>query len=350
MRFCYLLLLLFLAMFVTGCGHNMYFENETTGLCCRIPIGEGADIGLMVGTTKSVTATVRGNTSFTTESSQGVGLFGGDTGIAKITQFKCNTQLNEGNIVKIFSDTNISDEVKIELVRAMCFTNSAPEFKPSVLQTRSSLIGAPGADVSQVKPFNSTGLDKLVEVVPAITTPIVENTANVVTSVVENTTDLAKVTVDNATEAVTSIGDHVVTTTGNVVRIFRLLLTIFIVGSALSIFMVFKPRKKTVKQAKITSKPDEFELIDDNKGKVTLPDNPNDDRISFQTEDGQTVTVTEDSSPPKKRKFVGWLAALAVTIWLYLPASMRFKIAKRVVFALLKARKVLKKKRQKKSG
>lgn len=333
---------------LTGCGHNMYFENETTGLCLRIPIAEGADIGLMVGSTKSVTATVRGGTSFTTESSNGAGILSGDAGIAKITQFKSNTQINEGNIVKVLTDTNVDENVKLALVKQLDFKASAPDFKPSVLQTRSSLVASSGADASKIKPFNSTGVDKIIEIAPAITTPVVDTVKNITTTTIGAAANITNTAIENTADVATSVGDHVVATTTNIIKIFRLILTIFIVSGILSIWMLIKPKKKKApKKTETDSNLEEsIPLIDDDNGKVKLDE----ERLTFELDDGtkEVVTVESDAKSKKKRRFISWLAMVAVAIWLYLPSGWRVKIIKRAIIFLLKARKKLKQKKKEK--
>jgi len=331
---------------LTGCGHNMYFENETTGLCLRIPIAEGADLGLMVGSTKSVTATVRGGTSFTTESSNGAGILSGDAGIAKITQFKSNTQINEGNIVKVLTDTNVAENVKLELVRQLDFKASAPDFKPSILQTRSSLVASSGADVSNVKPFNSTGVDKIIEIAPAITTPVVDAVKEITTTTIDAAANVTNTAIENTADVATSVGDHVVATTTNIVKIFRLILTIFIVSGILSVWMIFKPKKKKVakKTETDTHLEESVPFIDDEDGKVKLDE----EHLTFEMDDGtkEVVAVEPDNKVKKKRRLISWLATIAVAIWLYLPSSWRGKLIKRAILFLLKARRKLKQKKK----
>ena len=333
---------------LTGCGHNMYFENETTGLCLRIPIAEGADLGLMVGSTKSVTATVRGGTSFTTESSNGAGILSGDAGIAKITQFKSNTQINEGNIVKILTDSNVAENVKLELVKQLDFKASAPDFKPSILQTRSSLVASSGADASKIKPFNSTGVDKIIEIAPAITTPVVDTVKEITTTTIGAAANITNTAIENTADVATNVGDHVVATTTNIIKIFRLILTIFIVSGILSIWMLIKPKKKkTPKKAETSSNLEEsIPLIDDDNGKVKLDE----ERLTFELDDGtkEVVTVESDAKSKKKRRFISWLAMVSVAIWLYLPSGWRVKLVKRAIIFLLKARKKLKQKKKEK--
>lgn len=345
-RYILYFLLVLCTTLLTGCGHNMYFENETTGLCLRIPVAEGADLGLMIGSTKSVTATVRGGTSFTTESSNGAGILSGDAGIAKITQFKSNTQINEGNIVKVLADTNVPEQVKIELVKQLDFKASAPDFKPSILQTRSSLVASSGADVSNVKPFNSTGVDKIVEIIPDVTTPVVNTVKEITTTTIDATANVANTAIENTADVATSVGDHVVATTTNIVRIFRLILTIFIVSGILSVWMLIKPKKKKAakKTETDTHSEESIPFIDDENGKVKLDE----ENLNLDLDDGnkEETTAKPDTKGKKKRRFVSWLASIAVAIWLYLPSSCRGKVVKRAILFLLKARKTLKQKKK----
>ena len=345
-RYILYFLLVLCTTLLTGCGHNMYFENETTGLCLRIPIAEGADLGLMVGSTKSVTATVRGGTSFTTESSNGAGILSGDAGIAKITQFKSNTQINEGNIVKVLTDTNVAENVKLELVKHLDFKASAPDFKPSILQTRSSVVASSGADVSKVKPFNSTGVDKIIEIAPAITAPVIDAAKEITTATIDAAANVTNTAIENTADVATSVGDHVVATTTNIVKIFRLILTIFIVSGILSVWMLLKPKKKkaTKKTETDTNLEESIPLIDDENGKVKLDD----EHLTFELNDGnkEVITVESDTKGKKKRRLISWLASIVVAIWLYLPSSWRGKIVKRAILFLLNVRKKLKQKKK----
>ena len=83
-----------------GCGHNVYLEREITGLGFIVPVGDSA-LGLTIGSVKTVSATVRGGTSLETTSSVGGGLFSGSGAESRITTFKTNQQLNEGNLKEV---------------------------------------------------------------------------------------------------------------------------------------------------------------------------------------------------------------------------------------------------------
>ena len=107
---------IFLAGFfllLAGCGHNMFVERERTGFAMAIPIGENAEVGITIGTEKSVIATVRGGASFETSSSNGGGIMSGSGGQSKITQFKSNIQLNEGNLVEIFTSPDLRSSASL---------------------------------------------------------------------------------------------------------------------------------------------------------------------------------------------------------------------------------------------
>ena len=144
----------------SGCGHNIYRELEITGVRMAIPIGDG-EIGFAAGNVKAVTATVRGGAAFETTTTSGGGLFSGSTGQSKITQFKANIQLNEGNIVEIMTSSNVSDTVKIALATNLGPAVTAPFFPNSVLQTQTADIHIGKASIisNNVEKIGHTGME-----------------------------------------------------------------------------------------------------------------------------------------------------------------------------------------------
>lgn len=314
-----------LSMFILcGCGHNFYFETENIGAAVRVPLPEGGEIGVMVGSTKTVSATVRGGSSFTTESAHGAGIFS-DHGVAKITQFKSNTQVNEGNIVKILTSTNVSEDVKLSFVKNLGLKAEAPDFKPNVLQTRASVIGSHDADLKDVKPFASTGLDKVTETIPEVVKPVVEAVENVTETVVDG--------------VVPQPGKTIVKTAENIRKSLTNIVTIAAILIAFGLILVFRTGKKHKKKKKTEVHEDE---------------NPP-DLIS----PGDTVSPIEETSQdtdpfvhaPHKKKKMNLLAVgiliLVMWTWKFLPLSTKIGITRWLATTAYEMRHKLARKKKK---
>ena len=111
--------LIVMVSLISGCGHNRFNEYRSTGLTAVIPFGDMGSLGVGIGSTEYTTAMIRGGSSFSTETAAGAGLLSGAAGSSRITTFKSNTQLNEGNLVKALSASNISEDVKVELASVL---------------------------------------------------------------------------------------------------------------------------------------------------------------------------------------------------------------------------------------
>ncbi len=186
-------------MLLSGCGHNVYTERETTGLAFMIPIGDSA-VGFCLGSMKTASATVRGGVSLETSSSASGGLFAGQGAESKVTTFKSNMQLNEKNLMEVFKDPAVPTEVKVQLAKNLQESAKAPKFMPSVLQTDSATIhmgseAVQSNGVAQVVP-HATGIDKVVETLPKITETIVRP----VTDITDKTIDGVNKTIDNTVD------------------------------------------------------------------------------------------------------------------------------------------------------
>lgn len=183
-----------------GCGHNVYMERESSGFGMLLPIGESA-MGVSIGSMKTVSATVRGGVSLETTSSASGGLFSGSGAESKITSFKTNTQLNENNLANVFMSSNVPESVKMILASNLVEAAKAPKFMPAILQTDSATVhmGAESVQsntVEQITP-HSSGLDKVIETIPQITTPVVNAVSETTSNIVTNTIDTVKDTVNN---------------------------------------------------------------------------------------------------------------------------------------------------------
>lgn len=318
-NFCILLCLMLFA----GCGHNFYFESENIGIALRIPLPEGGDIGLMAGSTKTVSASVRGGSSFTTESAHGAGLLS-DHGVAKVTQFKSNIQVNEGNIERILTSSNITEKVKLEFVKNLDLKSKAPEFKSNVLQTRSALIGSHDANLKGVKPLAPTGVDK-----------IVENVTETIAATTEAITD----------NVVPQPGKTIVATVENIRKSISNIVTLAIVLIVASTVLLFIKGKKKKKKKKNDVNLEEDETVPD---MIQPPESVEDIKTEGDTESAPFV---ETPSKPKKKtmRFLLWagMAAFLVGVWKFLLISSKVSIARSLATMAYKMRHLLKKKKKK---
>ena len=206
-----LLLIFCVLALISGCGHSVLVESEVTGFAIKVPIGEGGSLGVTLGSAKLTTATIRGGTTLETTSCAGGGIFSGDGGLNRITTFKTNAQLNEGNLRDVMMSENVPDEAKIVLASNLCVAAKAPKVAQTVLQTPTTTIHTGEAAMSNsVAALNHvSGVDKIVETLPSVVTPIV----NVVPATVHPVTDtVANVTtgvVNSVINGVTTITDQV---------------------------------------------------------------------------------------------------------------------------------------------
>ena len=186
-----------LISFLCGCGHNVYLEREITGLGVIVPIGDSA-LGVSIGSVKTVSATVRGGSSLETTSSVGGGIFSGSAAESRITTFKVNQQLNEGNLKEVLMSPEVPESVKTVIATNLTSAAKAPEFMPAVLQTDSATVhmGAESVQSNNVPAVvhHDSGIDKIVDTVPQITTPVI----NTVTDLTDKTIDGVNQTIDNA--------------------------------------------------------------------------------------------------------------------------------------------------------
>ena len=183
----FVIMLLFMLLFC-GCGHTMLIESEITGFSVSVPIGESSPINITVGMSKTVTAAVRGGTTVETTSVAGGGIFSGDAGIGKKTTLKTNAQLNEGNLVKIMTSAECTDEAKNMLASNLCAAVRAPIAEPMVIQTQTATVntGVESVTSNAVSRINRvSGIDKIIDTVPSITTPIIDGAVTAVTATVQ---------------------------------------------------------------------------------------------------------------------------------------------------------------------
>ena len=159
------LLVAVLATLVVGCGHNRVNMHSTFGPAVSFPLGDLGQLTVSIGSSKTTSAMVRGGSSFTTESTEGGGLLSTAAGTTTISTFKSNTQLNEGNLVKVLTSSNVPDKAKIELAEKLSKGVLAPSFEPAAMATREGMMYTHGFSKPIDYPFKSTGVDKTAETV-----------------------------------------------------------------------------------------------------------------------------------------------------------------------------------------
>lgn len=201
-----------LALLLAGCGHNRILESESFGLAVEVPTGDGP-IVLSIGSHKSTRALLRGGSSIETTTSSGAGIFGGAAGHSKVTQYKANAQLNEGNLVEILTSSNCPPEAKVLLARNLSDASTAPFFPVSVLQTKEATIHLGKAAVLSngvEKLEGYTGIDLMVDkVTDVIGTNVVNHTIDTAGGVVHDVTNPLEGTVAQVHETVAAVGDAV---------------------------------------------------------------------------------------------------------------------------------------------
>ena len=205
---------------LSGCGHSVLIESEITGIALRVPIGEAGHLGFILGSTKTTTATVRGGTTLETTSSSGGGIFSGDGGINRITTFKTNAQLNEGNLRDVLVSDNVPAEAKVALASNLCVAAKAPKVAPTVLQTPSTTIHTGEATLTNdVGALNRiSGVDKLVNTIPSVVTPVTDTISNVSTGIVNNAVNGVIGTVTEITGQVTDGVTETISDTAKIVN------------------------------------------------------------------------------------------------------------------------------------
>jgi len=314
-----------------GCGHNVYWEREITGIRLDIPMGDGT-LGFAIGCDKSIKATMRGGASFETSSSNGGGLFSGSGGQSKITQFKSHAQLNEGNLVKVFCSSNVPDAAKVVLASNLAAGVNAPYFPGSILQTKESTIHIGRAAIQ------SNAVDQIQSTRPQGLDLVVDKTGDVVHDVVnpfEGTVREVKGTVKEAESAIA-------TTSKEIKDLLRTLILV-IVGALLVVsliaILVSKSRKSKKKividtglQEEDTSdatKPMESQSISPTA--AALPELPAPSTEPKPSKKGTEKTKVKTSSFKSFcEKTVGVIKTIIKYINL-IPAPIRKKIVDKVV-------------------
>lgn len=289
-----LFLVILIMLACSGCGSmNFYYEHDATGLDLTVPVC-GQRVGLTVGAVKSTSTSVRGGTSFNSQSTSGVGITGAAT-TTRVTTFRSNAQLNEGNIVKIMESPNMAEKAKIVLAKQLGDGVVAPDFEPVAMRTRDGVIYSNGYKGSAIpNDFSPTGIDK-----------IVEDATGVINNIADDATATTNAVIGGATESIQALS-HSLTTT----RIW----------AGISMFITF-----LISWLLIKKKPAKVVQPDDKPPTIPKPpvihEMEDDEAVRHDDEEAGVIDVPEVEhpvqtpiEPPVKRKWWQRLAAALVTI------------------------------------
>lgn len=128
-------------LLLTGCGHNVLTNYEVEGLDLSVPIF-GYPFGIRIGSVKVNSNLIRGNAAYSSHANTGTELGSGTIQKTTVIEFASNTQINEGNIEKILTSENVSDDVKKAVVTDYLVSQTAPDMPAVSTNTPTSLTAA----------------------------------------------------------------------------------------------------------------------------------------------------------------------------------------------------------------
>lgn len=165
-----ILITIFLMFLIGGCGHTVIRTDRGTGTMARIPLPDGSSlIEVKFGKLDSITAVLRGGSSFSSGSSTGGSILG-TGGTSDNFQVYTIPQLNEGYMANVMISPEVPAEVKIKLADYM--TKSKPNQPSSFKSVSIGSAVASGKNSHEIKP-EAVGLDNVVnktaEAIPKVT-------------------------------------------------------------------------------------------------------------------------------------------------------------------------------------
>ena len=373
---------------ISGCGHSVLVESEVTGFAIKVPIGEGGSLGVTLGSAKLTTATIRGGTTLETTSCAGGGIFSGDGGLNRITTFKTNAQLNEGNLRDVMLSENVPDEAKVVLASNLCIAAKAPKVAQTVLQTPTTTIHTGEATVSNNVPAvnHVSGVDKIVETLPAVVTPVVNVIPNTVQPVTDTVSNVSTGIVNSVIDGVTTITDQVnhsvtdiVDDTANAVKDIKWMTLIkwlgLIIFAAIAGYFGWtklgsrKPRNSRPAHVMVPVDPDalppevEKEVVsaakevqdelplDYPESPVEPPEEPIEPPPKKEDETAPTEEKEEEPKTPWYKKVITFFS-ICYSLFMKIPADKRkrlYEMIKQFVTEWIKKKKAEKQSQQKKS-
>lgn len=301
---------------LSGCGHNRVNMHSTFGPSVSIPCGDLGSIVVSIGSSKTTSAMVRGGSSFTTESAEGGGLLSTAGGTTTISTFKSNTQLNEGNLVKVMTSTNVPDKAKIALAEKLSKGMTAPGFEPAAMGTREGIMYVHGFDKQLDFTFNPTGVDKIAD----MTKDVVEDVKEITKDVIDRPLDSLDNTVEEVSDSTASISRNAA-----LVTIFGLL------ASMLAVLASFRKKSSGLGAPPPNEHPSTVEA------EGTIPPDPSDENPVDPTSDEpidipeakEDPTIPEVQILPWWKKFLIGLWSVIVsmfTFWKSLPEEDKEKV------------------------
>ena len=308
------LLVVSLLMLVIGCGHNRVNMHSTFGPSVSIPCGDLGSIVVSIGSSKTTSAMVRGGSSFTTESAEGGGLLSTAGGTTTISTFKSNTQLNEGNLVKVMTSTNVPDKAKIALAEKLSKGMTAPGFEPAAMGTREGIMYVHGFDKQLDFTFNPTGVDKL---------------ADMTKDVVEDVKDITKDVIDRPLDSLDNTVEEVADSTAKISRNAALVTIFGLLASMLAVLATFKKNKTPSTGSPRPSSSVESEGSSPPEPDDETPVDPTSDEPIDIPEAEENPTVPEVQILPWWKKFLIGLWSVIVsmfTFWKGLPDEDKEKV------------------------
>ena len=308
------LLVVSLLMLVIGCGHNRVNMHSTFGPSVSIPCGDLGSIVVSIGSSKTTSAMVRGGSSFTTESAEGGGLLSTAGGTTTISTFKSNTQLNEGNLVKVMTSTNVPDKAKIALAEKLSKGMTAPGFEPAAMGTREGIMYVHGFDKQLDFTFNPTGVDKL---------------ADMTKDVVEDVKDITKDVIDRPLDSLDNTVSEVSDSTAKISRNAALVTIFGLLASMLAVLATFKKNKTPSTGSPRPPSSVESEGSSPPEPDDETPVDPTSDEPIDIPEAEENPTVPEVQILPWWKKFLIGLWSVIVsmfTFWKGLPDEDKEKV------------------------
>ncbi len=309
------LLMIAFTTLVVGCGHNRVNMHSTFGPSVTIPCGDLGSIVVSIGSSKTTSAMVRGGSSFTTESAEGGGLLSTAGGTTTISTFKSNTQLNEGNLVKVLTSTNVPDKAKIALANKLSRGMTAPGFEPAAMGTREGMMYVHGYDKQLDFSFAPTGVDKI---------------ADMVSDAVDDVKDISKDVITRPLDSLDNTVEKVADGTASISRNAALVTIFGLLASMLAVLVTFK-KNKTPSTGSPCPPPSPVE------SEGSTPPEPDDETPIDPTSDEPIDIPEADEDPtlpevqvlPWWKKFLTGLWSVLVsmfTFWKGLPDESKDKI------------------------
>lgn len=299
---------------VAGCGHNRVNMHSTFGPSVSIPCGDLGSVVVSIGSSKTTSAMVRGGSSFTTESAEGGGLLSTAGGTTTISTFKSNTQLNEGNLVKVLTSTNVPDKAKIAIAEKLSKGMMAPGFEPAAMGTREGMMYVHGYDKQLDFSFNPTGVDKI---------------ADMTKDVVDDVKDMAKDVIDRPLDSLDNTVEEVADGTAKISRNAALVTIFGLLASMLAVLATFKKNKTPSTGSPRPPSSVESEGLSPPEPDDETPTDPTSDEPIDIPEAEEDPTVPEVEILPWWKKFLIGLWSVLVsmfTFWKGLPDESKDKV------------------------